>query len=257
MADLEYAKRGLVGVLTPQANTTVEPEFNILWPAGVGMINARMVSDKGTIVDRLYDYIDQIEATHYRFANAPIDATAFGCTGASYLIGQDQEAEICDAILKKRGYPFVTAARAVCDSFHALGANRIGLASPYPPDLTETSVGYWEAAGFHVAEVASAFNPDSDFHPIYSLQAGSASESLKMLENKDIDAIVMLGTGMPTLRPILEVKDWAGPPVTSCMLSLAWRTVLHLDDEAPSKENMLAWSKGEAWSDRMNLLYLQ
>ena len=148
MADLEYAKRGLVGVLTPQANTTVEPEFNILWPDGVGMINARMTSDKGTIVDRLYDYVDQIEATFDRFANAPIDAACFGCTGASYLIGRAREAEICETILRNRGYPFVTAARSVCDSFVALGAKRIGLASPYPPDLTESSIGYWESAGF-------------------------------------------------------------------------------------------------------------
>ena len=251
MADLEYAKRGLVGVLTPQANTTVEPEFNILWPDGVGMINARMTSDKGTIVDRLYDYVDQIEATFDRFANAPIDAACFGCTGASYLIGRAREAEICETILSNRGYPFVTAARSVCDSFMALGAKRIGLASPYPPDLTESSIGYWESAGFNVAEVASAFNPDSDFHPIYSLQASSAAESLKLLEHKNLDAIVMLGTGMPTLRPILDVADWAGPPVTSCMLSLAWRTVLYLDGEEPEEANMLAWSKGAAWRARM------
>ena len=159
MADLEYAKRGLVGVLTPQANTTVEPEFNILWPDGVGMINARMTSDKGTIVDRLYDYVDQIEATFDRFANAPIDVACFGCTGASYLIGQAREAEICETISRNRGYPFVTAARAVCDSFMALGAKRIGLASPYPPDLTESSIGYWESAGFNVAEVAVPLTP--------------------------------------------------------------------------------------------------
>ncbi len=253
MADLEYARRGLVGVLTPQANTTVEPEFTILWPAGVAMINARMTSPKKTIVDRLYDYVDQIEATLDRFANAPIDVAAFGCTGASYLIGRETEAEICDRIEQKRGYPFVTAARAVCDTFAVLGAERIGLASPYPPDLTEASIGYWQSAGFHVAEVASAFNPDSDFHPIYSLRARSASESLRLLEDKDLDAIAMLGTGMPTLQPILDVADWRGAPVTSCMLSLAWRTVLHVTGEMPSRDSMLAWSKGEGWRDRMKL----
>jgi maleate isomerase len=251
MADLEYAKRGLVGVLTPQANTTVEPEFTILWPAGISMINARMTSPKGTIVDRLYDYIEKIDSTLDSFANAPLDAAAFGCTGASYLISPETEAEMCERIERARGYPFVTAARAVCDSLEALGAKRIGLASPYPPDLTETSVGYWEKAGFIVGEIASAFNPDSEFHPIYSLQAGSAAESLKLLENKDLDAIVMLGTGMPTLRPILDKKDWSGPPVTSCMLSLAWRTVLHMDGETPSAASVLAWSRGEDWSDRM------
>ena len=50
---LEYASRGLVGMLTPQANTTVEPEFNILWPRGVAMISARLMSDKPSISARL------------------------------------------------------------------------------------------------------------------------------------------------------------------------------------------------------------
>ena len=55
---LEYAPRGLVGMLTPQANTTVEPEFNLLWPPGVAMINARLMSDKPSMSDRLVDYFD-------------------------------------------------------------------------------------------------------------------------------------------------------------------------------------------------------
>ena len=60
MTELEYAKRGLIGVLTPQANTTVEPEFTILWPAGVAMLNARLTSPKKTIEERLVDYTSQI-----------------------------------------------------------------------------------------------------------------------------------------------------------------------------------------------------
>ena len=43
-ARLEYAAKGLVGCLTPQANTTVEPEFNILLPAGYAVLNARLPS---------------------------------------------------------------------------------------------------------------------------------------------------------------------------------------------------------------------
>ena len=63
MSELEYAKRGLIGVLTPQANTTVEPEFSILRPAGVTMLNARLTSSKKTIEERLVDYTHKIENT--------------------------------------------------------------------------------------------------------------------------------------------------------------------------------------------------
>ena len=255
MAGLEYSKNGLVGVLTPQANTTVEPEFRVLWPKNVGMINARMISNKNTIADRLLDYVDQIESTLNRFANAPVDAVAFGCTGASYLIGREKEKEICDNIKDKRGYPFVTAARAVTDTFEVLSAKKIGLVSPYPGDLTEQSAGYWKSAGYEVAEVASSYNQESDFHPIYSLSAENAFECIQLLENKNLDAIVMLGTGMPTLSPLVRLSDWNGPPVTSCMLSLAWRTVLYVSDTQPNADNLQDWLSGNEWRDRMNLLY--
>lgn len=252
MSELEYAKRGLIGVLTPQANTTVEPEFSILRPAGVTMLNARLTSSKKTIEERLVDYTHKIENTLDEFANAPIQAVAFGCTGASYLIGQKEEENLCERIKKKKNYPFVTAARAVIDSFNTLNAKRIGLVSPYPAKLTEISVNYWSNAGFEVCEVASAFNSENDFHPIYSLRADSSSDALKSLELKDIDAIVMLGTGMPTLQPILNCRDWHGPPVTSCMLSLAWQTMLYIDDIKPTKENLLVWIRGDDWGERLS-----
>ena len=253
MTVLEYAKRGLVGVLTPQANTTVEPELNILWPPGVSMINARMTSSKDSIVERLQDYLELIDETLDRFANAPIDAVAFGCTGASYLMGHKQEAVLSNRIEKERHYPFITAARAVMDSFEALNAKRIGLVSPYPQALTQTCISYWESANYEVGEVANVFNEESDFHPIYSLPAVSATEGLEKLKHKGLDVIVMLGTGMPTLGPLLEASGLDGPPVTSCMLSLAWRTSLYIDGEYPTEKSMLSWSKGDPWRERMRI----
>ena len=41
---LEYAQDGLIGLMTPQANTTVEPEMGILLPPRMGMISARLTS---------------------------------------------------------------------------------------------------------------------------------------------------------------------------------------------------------------------
>jgi len=251
VTDLEYAPKGLIGALTPQANTTVEPEFAILWPPGYAMINARLTSPHGTIEARLRDYWATTEASLDQFANAPISAVAFGCTGASYLAGKDEEDALVARIEDARGYPFVTSARAVCDALGALGARRIGLVSPYPDALTEASIGYWESRGLTIGECASAFNPDSEFHPIYSLGASSAGEALALLREKPVDAIVMLGTGMPTLAPIAGAAGWDGPPVISCMLCLAWRTVQAVDGRAPSADSVMSWINGTHWSARL------
>jgi maleate isomerase len=147
---LEYAPRGLVGMLTPQANTTVEPEFNLLWPPGVAMINARLMSDKDTISARLVDYFANYRAALRQFANAPVSVAAAACTGASYLAGREREADLVQDLTAQHGYPFITAALAVIDALAVLKAQRIGLVSPYPDDLNRASVAYWQSHGLDV-----------------------------------------------------------------------------------------------------------
>lgn len=247
----EYARRALIGVLTPQANTTVEPEFALLWPPGVAMLNARLTSPKATINERLLEYLSDTESQLDQFANAPVSAVAFACTGASYLAGREAEDSMIARIKSDRGLPFVTSACAVTDALRVLDAKKIGLVSPYPPDLTETSIGYWESRGFEVAEVVNAFNPGSDFHPIYSLSADSAEDALAPLEHASLDAIVMLGTGMPTLAPIKAAAGWQGPPVISCMLALAWRTLAAAEGRDPDADDLRRWIHAEGWGDRL------
>jgi maleate cis-trans isomerase len=255
---LEYAPRGLVGMLTPQANTTVEPELNLLWPAGVAMINARLLSDKDTMSARLVDYFANYGGSLRQFANAPVGVVAAACTGASYLAGREREASVAAELSARGGCPFITAAMAVVDALGALKANRIGLVSPYPDDLNGASVAYWRSHGLDVVEVASVFdaesvfNAESAFHPIYSLAGSSAMLALCALEDKPLDAIVMLGTGMPTLAPIAAAVGWSGPPVMSCNLCLAWRAVVALDRQEPRASTLAPWLRGEGWVDRLN-----
>jgi maleate isomerase len=249
---LEYAPRGLIGMLTPQANTTVEPEFNLLLPAGVAMINARLLSEKAAMTARLADYFDKYEASLRQFANAPLGVAAAACTGASYLAGREREAELVRSLHDRIGHPFVTAALAVRDALLALQAKRVGLVSPYPPELDRASVAYWQSHGFEVCEVANVASQDAAFHPIYAMAGSSAIAALRSLEGKPLDAIVMLGTGMPTLRPIADSIGWTGAPVMSCNLCLAWRAVDALDGQTPSRTSLEPWLEGEGWVAQLN-----
>ncbi|NBB82416.1 MAG: hypothetical protein GVY28_03330 [Alphaproteobacteria bacterium] len=252
---IEYGPKGLIGALTPQANTTVEPEFWVLWPNGYSMVNARMVSAAPTLPDRLVAYFRTMPEAAARFANAPVGAVAFACTGASYLVGVAEEDAAVARVSDHLGVPVVTAGTAVCDALTALGAGRIGLVSPYPPDFTRTSVDYWVERGFEVAAVASARLDDRQFHPIYSISAATASKTLAALEEADLDAVVLLGTGMPTLRTILETPFAGRAPVLSCMLALGWRAVAAVDGRAPDGADLRAWVEAADWRPRYEARY--
>jgi maleate isomerase len=247
---VEYARKGLIGVLTPQANTTVEPEFSILLPPGYAFLNARMVSTKATVEGRLRDYFATMADMIGQFANAPVGAFAFACTGASYLEGTAREAIAVDTIEGSRGLRFVTAGRAVAEALRRLGARRIGLVSPYPAALTEASVAYWGEHGFDIVAVASVLNEPSGGHPIYDLPAASAEKALASIDRKNADAVVLLGTGMPTLGPILAFASSSDIPILSCMSALAWRSLVVFDAGLAEVGAMRRYLAGEGWSER-------
>lgn len=246
---LEYASKGLIGVLTPQANTTAETELSLLCPPGVALMTARLTSDKATIDERLVDYVLSMEATLDRFANAPVRAVAFACTGAAYLVDPAEEQKELERIEARRGYPIVTAANAVADAIAALGARRVGIVSPYGDGLHQRALRYWESRGVGIAKVARIESADEAFHPIYALGATASEASLGDLSAADLDAVAMLGTGLPTLPTIL--KCGAQPvPVLSPNLCLMWRSLLAIEGQAPDGANLRPWLTGAAWAER-------
>ena len=244
---VEYASKGLVGVLTPQANTTVEPEYALLTPPGFAFINARMTSPHKTIEERLVDYFTNLPSFARQFANAPIGALAFACTGTSYLAGKETEDRALGELSAALKVPVVSAATAVVKALNALGAKRIGLVSPYTGELDRVCTPYWESRGFQIAAKTSAAREGENFHPIYSLPSGAARQAIDEI-NTELDAIVMLGTGMPTLVPIAQMPYHGRTPVLSCMFCLIWAGVTLLDGQQPSADSL---REGSWWKARV------
>jgi maleate cis-trans isomerase len=199
------------------------------------------------MIDRLSEYFSTLESQIARFSNAPIDAYAFACTGSSYLVGREAERALCAEIEAQTGRPFIAAARAVGEALTVLGAKRIGLISPYPAELDRASTAYWISCGFEASDAINISDPSAS-HPIYGLPAELVSSTLTEMKGRGVDAIVLLGTGVPTLGPIRDAAD--GPPVLSSMLALAWRTIAALDGRVPEQDDLRRWISGELWADR-------
>lgn len=241
-----YAPRALTGILTPQANTTVEPEMALLVPPGCGTLTARLTSGCASMDDRLRDYFAMIESTAAQFANAPVQAVGFACTGASYLVGPGAEATLAGRFAA-RGLPLVTAGQAIRAALATLGARTIAVASPYGDGLTEAALTYWQALGLTVTRVARIAEDAAAFHPIYahgSDHALTAAHSL--LGDRQAEAVVLLGTGLPTLPALAALAD-ARLPVLSSNLCLAWALHHAATGIPPDAATLHAWRRGDHW----------
>jgi maleate cis-trans isomerase len=241
-----YAARALSGILTPQANTTVEPEMALLMPPGHGTITARLTSGCAAMNDRLIDYFNTIESTAAEFANAPVQALGFACTGASYLVGPQAEADLASRFAA-RGLPLVTAGQAIRSALATLGATRIAVASPYGDGLTDAALAYWQAQGLTVTQVVRIAENAAAFHPIYAHGADHALTAARALQNDpQAQAVVLLGTGLPTL-PALAALAEARLPVLSSNLCLAWALDHAATGTAPDAATLHSWRKGSHW----------
>ena len=223
--DREYGGIASIGVTVPQANPVVEPEFQALAPAGVSLLASRLQGSRTDSKNRLVGYLENFEETLQAYDTATLDAVAFACTGVSYIVGQDY----CESELRRLsdrfGYPILSAASAIEQALHHIGASRIAVFAPYPEWLSDLGFAYWRTRGFDV--VASAYAPldPSDTRSVYKIRSRDIPARIAELDLGDADALLMSGTGMPTLRAIPALCKSLGKPVLSSNLCLAWATL--------------------------------
>jgi maleate isomerase len=218
----DYGARGRFGLLTPQANPTVEPEFRRLAPVDTELYVARFTSRSDDPRTRLVEYLENLPAALSQYDTLRLDAVAFACTGSSYLLGVQREAELVAAAQAAVGTPVETAAAAILRALEALNARRIHLVSPYPTWLRDAGIAFWQAAGLEVVGTATVEIRRSDTRGIYELQSADAAAVLANLDARGADAVLISGTGMPSLE-VLRARRTHQPPMISSNLCLAWR----------------------------------
>ncbi len=217
----DYGKLGRVGVLTPQANPTVEAEFRTLLPEGVAMLAARSTSRSKSPRQRLVDYIEQLGQCLDTFDTLRPDVVAFACTGSAYLVGRQREHAILSTQSERFGRPVISATQAIHQSLQARGVRRLAVYAPYPEFLLEAGLRYWQGLGYEVASHARIVTRTADTRTIYELTSEVARESLRALAPHDVDAVLLSGTGMPGLALVLDHEDFTPCPVLSSNWCLA------------------------------------
>jgi maleate isomerase len=241
-----YASAGRLGVGTPQANPTVEDEFAILCPRDMSTNVVRLTSRAESPLERLRRYVEDLGHTLEAYDVLKPDVFGLACTGSTYLVGHEREREIVAACEAQAGYPIVTAAEAILWALDRLNARRIVVIAPYPAELVAAGQTYFEGRGLTVLAKHRIETATADTRGIYDLAWGQAGEVLSGLDLAGADAVLLSGTGMPSL-PVVAAGHPSGVPVISSNFCLAAKMVSRI-----GREDLLDARLGIAgWRDRL------
>ncbi len=210
-----------VGVIMPPPNPTVEPEYYAALPKGVVMYASRFPVQQGDLAQRNEGYRASYASSVMGYRPMPLDAILISCTGSSYLLGKEGDRDISRKMAALTGVPTITSSYAIQEALQALGVKSLTLISPYPAWLTAQSADYWGGSGFKLDEVIQF--GEGSHNAAYELDDDYVTEKLLQLAPRASgSAVLMTGTGMPTIGAISRVQSKFSVPVLSSNLCGLW-----------------------------------
>ncbi len=208
-----------VAVATPSANPAVEPELHYLLPDDIALYTTRFPVMPGTtLMERNAAYLTYYPKVHENFGNLAPKALLLALTGPSYRLLGGQDEAMCANIAASAGMPVATSSVTIREAVRMLSVGTISLVSPYPAQLTDMAVGYWEDAGIKVLEVVKV----TEEFRAYELRSGEVLEALRKVKSPQADATVMSGTGMISIPAIIQARKTISKPILSSNLCGGW-----------------------------------
>jgi maleate cis-trans isomerase len=98
---------------------------------------------------------------------------------------------------------------------------RLALGTPYPESIGRQGKAYWEAAGFQIVghhRLASVAD-------IYAESEERAAELARRADAPDAQAVLISGTGLPTVGVLERLEGELGKPVISSNQACCWRAL--------------------------------
>ena len=216
-------------VLVPSTNTSVQPEFDSMRPAGVTNHISRIripnipLNDDADF-DRLIGLIAeaQNEAVDAAMSCEP-DQLVLGISAETFWDGLNASRALKKQLEDRTGLPVSMGSDACGAALSIYGATRIAVLTPYQPVGDRNVMRFFEECGYSVKRI-KGLRCESPVH-IAHVQESTLRAALQELDGDDIDAIVQVGTNLAMARFAASAEIWLGKPVLAINTAIYWHAL--------------------------------
>ena len=234
--------RARIGLVVLSSDYTVEHEFRLCLNAlaqtrpdyqlgDVALYQSRIANSPNITPETLAAMEPTITETAQRLLpDDHLDVLAYGCTSASMVLGPER---ICHLLNEakpdaKTTNPVTSAFAA----FHAFGAKKIAVLTPYRRDVNQIVRAGLLAGGFEVP-IFGSFNEELD-PVVATIDTQSLKVAIKTLvDQSQVDAVFVSCTSVQLMQAVEKIEAEIGLPVTSSNHAMAWHCLrlARIDDE--------------------------
>ena len=217
------------GVLAPATNITVQPEFEMMRPAGVANHHCR-IDNEDIEVRSDHDF----ERANASIANGTEAAlgVVMKCKPDHVILGMSSEtfwdglaaSEKLHARLQARCGVGVTMGADACRAaLKVFNAGKIAVITPYMPLGDRQVLRFFEDCGYQVPRILGLKKGSP--YLIGQTTQDELRAAIRHVEGDDVDAIVQVGTNLPMTRLAASAELWLGKPVIAINAAIYWHAL--------------------------------
>jgi len=207
-----------IGVLVPYTNCNLEPDMMLMCPPGCTLHFERM---GGYDVDEIpgSDQMaglgaSDITETLRLIAGVRPAVVLYGCTSATLTHGTEFDRDLAAKIRAVSGAISLTAAGSLVEAIKALGATKVGFASPYLGEINDQAAAFLADEGIAVITRAD-IGRDLGNYGQGELTPDEVFDLAIRADHPEAQAIVLSCTDMRSVEAVTRIESKLGKPVVT------------------------------------------
>ena len=219
--DLGAGARARIGLLVLESDQTMEWEMRQMADLpGVAIYHARLANEAEVTPETLVQMeLEVPKAAALLPEYLGLKAIGYGCTSGSTIIGEQRVSELIQ--MNNPTVPTSNPLTAAKAALKRLGIKRLGLVTPYRPDVTDLMQARFEEAGIVIQSVGSFYQQDD--RVVGRITSDAILEAaLTIGQNDLVDGVFISCTSLRAAGIIEQAEAALGKPVTASNHALAW-----------------------------------